>query len=135
MLVDFEDKTPLTLINETVEETLDAPNVDDGERSEYEDIGMGVLVEGTEDATDHANSNVVNKNPNLEEFSLISNSVFELVNERDPAASITGMLFPFPITACRLHCHRWQGHKAQGGSHHGRPKEEAEDCLNLSRCC
>jgi hypothetical protein len=77
LLVDFEDKTPLTPINETVEdtedlenveETLDAPNVKGGERSEYEDIGMGVLVEGTEDGTDHTNTNtnVVNKDPGFE---------------------------------------------------------------------
>jgi hypothetical protein len=144
LLVDFGDKTPLTPINETVEdtedvedveETLDSPNVKGGKHSEYEDIGMGVLVEGTEDGTDHANSKVINKDPDLEEFTLISNSVSELIYEGDPAASMTGMFFPCPITACRSHCHRQQGRQAQGRSHHGRPKEEAEDCLNLRSCC
>jgi hypothetical protein len=58
---------------------------------------MGVLLEGTEEAKDHINSNVVNKDPDFEEFTLISNSVAELVNEGGAAASITGMLFPAPL--------------------------------------
>jgi hypothetical protein len=125
----FRRQDPLTPINETVEETLDAPNIE-----EHEDIRMGVLVEGIEDAKDHTNSNIVNRDPDFEEFTLISNSVAELVNEGEAAASITGMLFPCPITACRLHCHRRQGHKAQGRSHRGRRKEETKDSLNLCSC-
>jgi hypothetical protein len=56
---------------EDVEETLDAPGVEDWERSEYEDICIGVLVEGTEHGIDHTNT-VVDLVRNLEEF--ISNS-------------------------------------------------------------
>jgi len=45
LLIDFEDKTPLTPMNERVEETLDTPDIE-----ECKEIGMGVLVEGMEDA-------------------------------------------------------------------------------------
>jgi hypothetical protein len=45
-----------------VEETLDTPDIE-----EDEDIGMGALVEGMEDAREHANSNIVNKDPDFEE--------------------------------------------------------------------
>jgi hypothetical protein len=97
-LVDFEDKTALTPINERVEETLDTPDI-----KEDEDIGMGVLVDGMEDARAHANSNVVNNDPDFEQFTLISNSVAVLIDEGDSVTSITGILFLCPITACHLH--------------------------------
>ena len=108
----FRRQDPLTPINDTVEETEDLENVGDigcsecrsGKRSEYEDIGMGVLVEGTENGTDHTNSNIVNNDPDFEELTLISNSVSEFINEGVPAESMTSMLFSCPMTTRRSHC-------------------------------
>jgi hypothetical protein len=60
---------------EDVEERLDAPSVQDWERSEYEDICIDVLVEGTEHGIDHTKTNVVNLDPDSEEFIFDSMSV------------------------------------------------------------
>jgi hypothetical protein len=105
---------------EDVEETLHAPSVEDWERSEYEDICVGVLGEGTErNRTQQLQCRQLGRD--LEELS-------NLLTE-----PMTGTVFPCSITDC--HSHRHQGHKAQGESHDGRPKEEAEYCLNPFSCC
>jgi hypothetical protein len=88
LLVDFDDKTPLTPKNEAVE-PVDDPDFEDGE---YHDIGMGILVDAKEKGKSVVDSKSVNNDTDLDEFTLISNCVSELADEEPHAESGNGAL-------------------------------------------